>query len=110
MLERMDANMNSGQEQIQEKLKRIIEEMMPSNQAKTDVKLKELTERIERKNTSRTTGSGSVPLRAEKKPPGRPNEKLMKPAQQLRKPNASSRPGWTRRDRRGSSGETHQRS
>jgi hypothetical protein len=56
----MLARMDSGQEQIQENLKRIIEETMIVNQARTDVQLKDLTERIEK--TQRELQSSEVSL------------------------------------------------
>jgi hypothetical protein len=51
--EEMKQEIRTGQEQIQENLKRTMEEMMNTNQAKTDVKLEELSEAIEETHVER---------------------------------------------------------
>jgi hypothetical protein len=66
MLARMDTNMKSGQEQIQENLKRIIEETMTVNQAKTDVQLKELMVRTEKTQMELQSVEESLYVRTEK--------------------------------------------
>jgi hypothetical protein len=66
----------------QEDLKRTMEGMMTANQAKTDVKLKQLTERIE-KNSGRITDSKDVPRRAGKEAPGRPSKNRVRVPQRL---------------------------
>jgi iron-sulfur cluster repair protein YtfE (RIC family) len=92
ILAKMDTNMKSGQEQIQENLKKIIEETMTTNQARTDVQLKELTVRIEK--TQRELPSAEVSLCARTDKLQKDLTKtIMKPTQQLTKPNASSTPG-----------------
>jgi hypothetical protein len=58
-----------------ENLKSVMERMTNANQAKTDVKFKELTETIE-KNADGITDSRSVPRRADKETLGRLNKNL----------------------------------
>jgi translation initiation factor 2B subunit (eIF-2B alpha/beta/delta family) len=65
-IEEMKQEIRAGQEQIQENLRRMMEEMTNTNQAKTDAKLKELTETIEKTQMELQTAEVSLDARTRK--------------------------------------------
>jgi hypothetical protein len=83
-----------------------MKKMMQANQTNTDAKLESLSDKIEKTQMAlqRAEMCRDTKTNGLKEDLTKP---ITKPAKVSRKPNASSKPGWTKQDRRGPRGQTH---
>jgi hypothetical protein len=101
LLTKMEADRKADQERMEANRRDLKEmmKMMHANQTKTDAKLKGLSERIEKTQIALQAAEMCRDVTTKGIKEDLTKKSTTKPAKESRKPNASSKPGWTRRDK-----------